>query len=367
MKEPQVPSSTRLGWGDDRYKGGSATLYGNGKGAFINKAAVVAGLGSWIPPRIVSNEELSERLATSAEWIRTRTGIRQRRVVDPGMSTADLAVEAGRRAMQSAGTSQVGAVVLATTTPDYLCPATAPEVASRLGQSGVAALDIGAVCTGFIYALATGAGLISIGVADWVLVIGADTFSTIVDPKDRTTTAIFGDGAGAVVLRTGYSNEPGALGLFDLGSDGELAGLITIPAGGSRQRSTGVAAPAADHYFQMQGKVVFKSAVLRMAESAHAALRQASWRTDQVDQFVGHQANARILGALANEIGISPDRIVCNIDKVGNTAAASIPLALADAARDGRLKANQRVLLTAFGGGLTWGSTTLIWPDIKPI
>lgn len=333
----------------------------------MTRAAVVAGLGSWVPPRIVSNEELSERLATSDEWIRTRTGIRERRVVDPGMSTADLAAEAGQRALKSGGDVRVGAVVLATTTPDYLCPGTAPEVASRLGHSGVAALDVGAVCTGFVYALATGAGLIGIGLADRVLVIGADTFSTILDPNDRTTTAIFGDGAGAVVLRAGHRTEPGALGPFDLGSDGDLADLITIPAGGSRQRSVGGPAPSSDYYFQMQGKRVFENAVLRMAESAHKALYRAGWRIDQVDRFVGHQANARILRILAEKIGIQQDRIVCNIETVGNTAAASIPLVLTDAARDGRLRAGHRVLLTAFGGGLTWGSTTLDWPDITPM
>ncbi|MGH3943092.1 MAG: beta-ketoacyl-ACP synthase III [Pseudonocardiaceae bacterium] len=330
----------------------------------MTRAAVVTGFGSWVPPRIVSNAELSARLATSDDWIRTRTGIRERRVVDPGTSTSDLAAEAGRRALKSGGDVPVDAVVLATTTPDYLCPGTAPEVASRLGHSGVAALDVGAVCTGFIYALATGAGLISIGSAERVLVIGADTFSTIIDPNDRTTTAIFGDGAGAVVLRAGDRAEPGALGPFDLGSDGELAGLITIPAGGSRQRSTGGPVPSSDHYFRMQGKPVFENAVLRMAESAHQALYRAGWRVDQVDRFVGHQANARILRVLAEKIGIPPDRIVCNIATVGNTAAASIPLALADAARDGGLRAGHRVLLTAFGGGLTWGSTTLTWPDI---
>lgn len=333
----------------------------------MTRAAVVAGLGAWVPPRIVSNEELSERLATSDEWIRIRTGIRERRVVDPGMSTADLAAEAGQRALKSAGDVRVGAVVLATTTPDYLCPGTAPEVASRLGNSGAAAFDIGAVCTGFVYGLATGAGLISIGQVDRVLVIGADTFSTILNPNDRTTTAIFGDGAGAMVLRAGHEAEPGALGPFDLGSDGELAGLITIPAGGSRQRSTGGIAPPSDYYFQMQGKPVFENAILRMTESAHKALYRAGWRIEEVDQFVGHQANVRILRTLAEKIGISPDRILCNIDTVGNTAAASIPLVLADAAQDGRLRAGHRVLLSAFGGGLTWGSTTLSWPGITPM
>jgi 3-oxoacyl-[acyl-carrier-protein] synthase III len=339
-------------------------------------AAVLAGIGSWLPPRVVGNAELSRRLGTSAHWIEARTGIRQRRVVEPGMSTADLAAEAGRRALKSAAESDAGgadcgadadAVVLATTTPDYLCPASAPEVAGRLGLPGVAALDVGAVCTGFIYALATGAGLIGIGAAERVLVIGADTFSTIIDPADRTTTAIFGDGAGAVVLRAGTAADPGAIGPFDLGSDGELAELIRIPAGGSRQRSTGVPVAPGEQYFQMQGRPVFRHAVERMTASAHAALHRAGWQTGEVDRFVGHQANARILAALATQLGLPADRVVSNIDSVGNTAAASIPLALADAARAGQLQAGHRVLLSAFGGGLTWGSTTLRWPDISPV
>jgi 3-oxoacyl-[acyl-carrier-protein] synthase-3 len=329
--------------------------------------AVVAGLGSWLPPRVVSNDDLSRRLGTSAGWIEARTGIRHRRVVEPGMSTADLAAQAGQRALKSAGMDGAGALVLATTTPDYLCPATGPEVASRLGLTGIPAMDVGAVCTGFVYALATGAGLIGIGLADRVLVIGADTFTTILDPHDRTTTAIFGDGAGAVVLRAGEPGEPGALGPFDLGSDGELAELIQIPAGGSRQRSTGVPAAPADHYFQMQGKPVFKQAVLRMTGSARAALDRAGWQTGEVDRFVGHQANARILAALAEQLGLPADRIVRNIDSVGNTAAASIPLALAGAAGSGQLRPGHKVLLSAFGGGLTWGSTTLLWPDPSTI
>lgn len=329
-------------------------------------AAVVAGLGTWLPPRIVTNADLARRLDTSDEWIRSRTGIARRHVLEPGMATSDLAVEAGGRALKSAGGGAVDAVLLATTTPDHPCPATAPAVASRLGLAGVPGFDVGAVCSGFVYALAAGAGLIAAGTAARVLVIGADAFSTILDPDDRTTTAIFGDGAGAVVLRAGTAGEPGALGPFDLGSDGDLADLITIAAGGSRQRSGGGPAAEGDHYFRMRGKAVFRHAVVRMAGSARTVLDRAGWRVDEVDQFVAHQANARILDALAEELTLPPERVVRNIDAVGNTAAASIPLALGDAARQGRLRAGQKVLLTAFGGGLAWGSTVLRWPDLTP-
>lgn len=330
-------------------------------------SAVVCGIGSCLPTKVVTNAELARRLGTSVEWIETRTGIRQRRMIDAGGSTADLAVEAGMQAMKSAHLDTIDAVVLATTTPDYRCPGTAPTVASRLGLAGAPAMDINAVCTGFLYAAASGAGLIATDVAERVLVIGADTYSTIVNPTDQMTTAIFGDGAGAVVLRRGEADELGALGPFDLGSDGDLAELIWIPAGGSRQRSTGLDAPAEDHYFQMRGGAVFKHAVVRMAQAVGTALRRTGWRPDDVDRLVCHQANARILAALGAELGIEADRVVSNIESVGNTAAASIPLALADAARSGHLRKGHRVMLTAFGGGLTWGATTLTWPDITPM
>jgi 3-oxoacyl-[acyl-carrier-protein] synthase-3 len=337
------------------------------------RAAVISGLGAWTPPRAVTNDMLAAELDTSDEWIRSRTGIGQRHIVSPGMSTSDVAIEAGGRALESARRGEqpsgpagrpVDAVVLATSTPDRSCPATAPLVASRLGLRGVAAFDVAAVCTGFLYALATAAGLLSAEVAEAVLVIGADTFSTILNPADRATRVIFGDGAGAVVLRAGQHGEPGALLGFDLGSDGDGGELITVPGGGSEQRSRGVPAAQHDHYFQMDGKPVFARAVRRMTDSTNATIATAGWRPDQVDHLVAHQANIRILNACARELGMPPERIVSNLDRVGNTVAASIPLALADAARSGELTAGERVVLTGFGGGLTWGSTALTWPQI---
>jgi len=330
-----------------------------------DRAAVITGLGSWTPPDAVTNDMLADELDTSDEWIKSRTGIGQRHIVSPGTSTSDLAIEAGRRALQSSQDGDsVHAVVLATSTPDRSCPATAPLVASKLGLSGVAAFDVGAVCTGFLYALATAAGFISAHAADTVLVIGADAFSTILHPDHRSTRVIFGDGAGAVVLRAGSQDEPGALLGFDLGSDGDAGDMITVPAGGSEQRSTGIDAEEAEHYFQMDGKPVFARAVQRMTESAKAIVEAAEWRLEEIDHFVAHQANARILNACARELGLSPERMPSNLDRVGNTVAASIPLALADASESGDLVAGERVVLTAFGGGLTWGSTALIWPDI---
>jgi 3-oxoacyl-[acyl-carrier-protein] synthase-3 len=330
----------------------------------MSRAAVLAGLGAMVPPQVVTNEMLATRLDTSDEWILSRTGIRQRHVIDPGMATSDLAVEAGARAMKSAQISDVDMVVLATTTPDRPCPATAPEVATRLGLEGVAAFDVAAVCSGFVYALSVGAGAIAARTAERVLVIGAEAFSTILNPADRTTAAIFGDGAGAVVLRAGDDTEPGALLGFDLGSDGGQADLITVAGGGSRQRSSGLPAKPGDEYFAMVGKSVFVHAVTRMTASVRTILGRTGWDIDAVDWLVAHQANIRILNAIADQLGLPRDRAVANLDRVGNTSAASIPLALADAAGDGRFTPGQRILLTAFGGGLTWGSAALTWPDI---
>jgi 3-oxoacyl-[acyl-carrier-protein] synthase-3 len=220
------------------------------------------------------------------------------------------------------------------------------------------------VCTGFVYGLATAAGLIAAGVARQVLLIGAEAYSTIIDPKDRSTAVIFGDGAGAVVLRAGQPTEPGAVGPCDLGSDGGLSDLAMIPAGGSRQRSAGSVPQPEDHYFQMRGNDVYRHAVERMSASARVAVRRAGWRLPDVDYFVPHQANGRIGAAVAERLGIPPDRQLSNIARVGNTAAASIPLLLAQATADGRLVAGHRLLLAAFGSGLTWGATTIVWPAL---
>lgn len=327
-------------------------------------AAVIAGLGGWLPGLVVTNDDLAARLDTSDEWIRRRTGIRERRRVGPGGSTGELAVEAGRLALKAAGTAEVDALVLATTTPDQPCPATAPSVASALGLTGIAAFDVSAVCTGFLYGLATASGLITAGHAETVLVIGAETYSSIVDPDDRAAQAIFGDGAGAVVLRAGSADEPGAVGRCVLGSDGDNFDLIQIPAGGSRQRLSGQPARPGDRFFQMQGQQTYRHAVERMTQCATAALRQASWSPADVDRFIAHQANARIIDAVGARLGLAPDAQLSNIAQVGNTAAASIPLLLAESVASGTLRAGHRTLLTAFGGGLTWGATTLVWPGV---
>jgi 3-oxoacyl-[acyl-carrier-protein] synthase III len=331
-------------------------------------AAVIAGLGGWLPPQVITNEMLSSVLDTTPDWIESRTGILERRTVEAGIATRELAVEAGRRALKSAGRSAVDAVVVATTSPDRICPAVAPEVAFQLGLETVAGFDLTSACSGFLYGLATSAGLIASDVADSVLFIGAEAFTTFVNRDDRGTAPIFGDGAGAVVLRRGAPDEPGAVGVFDLGSDGGLADLLAIPAGGSRQRSASGAdhytVAAEDWYLKMEGRLLFRHAVERMTQSARSVLRKAGWSPDDVQRFVAHQANVRIVKAVAEELGIPPARVAANIDRVGNTLAASIPVLLNDEVASGALEPGARVLMSAFGAGLSWGSTVLTWPDI---
>ncbi|MFF2026289.1 beta-ketoacyl-ACP synthase III [Streptomyces sp. NPDC058171] len=342
-------------------------MTGSSRSTAAGRVAVVAGIGSYVPPDVVTNEDLTRRLDTSDEWIRSRTGIATRHVVSPGTATSDLAVEAGQRALKSSGRDDIDAVVLATTTPDHTCPATAPAVAARLGLTGVLAFDVAAVCTGFLYGLASASGLIAAGIADRVLLVAADAFTTIIDPDDRTTAVIFADGAGAVVLRAGDPEEPGATGPFVLGSDGTRSDLIEVPAGGSRQRSSGRAALPGDHYFRMQGRDAYRHAVERMTAASTEAVERRGWTLDGIDRFAAHQANARILAAVADRLRIPDERRLSNIEHVGNTGGASLPLLLSQAAQGGRLTAGQKVLLTAFGGGLAWGATALRWPDIDPL
>jgi 3-oxoacyl-[acyl-carrier-protein] synthase-3 len=327
--------------------------------------AVVTGIGSCLPPDVVSNDDLSQVLDTSHEWIRSRTGISRRHVVKPGVSTGDLATAAAAAALESAGRTACDLVLLATTTPDQPCPATAPQVAARLGLAGVPAFDLAAVCSGFVYGLETASAFIRSGLYGTVLLIGAETYSTIVDPTDRNTAVLFGDGAAAVVLERGRSGTPGAVLHTRLGSDGARADLITVPGGGSRAPRPGPDGPSA--FFRMEGKEVYARAVATMTRSARETAEAVGWRPADVDAFVGHQANARILRAVARRLGLPAERVVCHLGEVGNTAAASIPLALSWASSRGDLTPGDRLLLTAFGGGLTWGSAAMTWPEVHAV
>ncbi|WP_322769387.1 beta-ketoacyl-ACP synthase III [Frankia sp. Cr1] len=327
-------------------------------------SAVLCGLGICLPHREVGNEDVGARLGVSDDWIAQRSGIRRRRVTAPGISTGDLATEAGRRALEAASVTQVQAVVLATTTPDHIIPGSAPSVAARLGLDGTAAFDLNSGCSGFIYGLAVAHGLISAGVADHVLLIGADTMTQVADPDDPQTTPLFGDGAGAVVLRPGTPGESGAFGPFDLGSDGARSSVARIPAGGSRSRADRHAEPDKAPFLTMAGRELFRHAVHHMVASSRRAAERAGWAVTEIDAIAPHQANQRISVDVTRRLGVPENRMLSNIADVGNTAAASIPLVLHHAVSTRALTPGMRVLLTSFGAGLAWASTTLVWPDV---
>lgn len=324
------------------------------------RAAVLCAVGSCLPPRVVAGEEVGTRLGADGEWTVRRAGIRRRHVVEPGVSTEDLAVAAGADALRRGGVP-VGAVILATCTPDRPIPATAPGVAVRLGLGNVPAVDVNAGCAGFVHALALADGWLRAGIADRVLVVGADTMSAVCDPFDRATAPLFGDGAGAVVLRAGRAGEAGALGPFDLGSDGSGTDLLYVP-GRARPGTGGAAGEGA--YLRVNGREVFRSGVRRLVSSCRAACARAGWEPGEVDHLAAHQADSRLLAAVAYDLGLPADRCLADLAGVGDTGAASVPLLLARAVAAACLAAGQRVLISAFGAGLAWGSTTLTWPDL---
>jgi 3-oxoacyl-[acyl-carrier-protein] synthase III len=322
----------------------------------------IAGLGAYLPARVVTNDELTAILDTSDEWIRTRTGIRQRHVAAAAEATSDLAAAAGKAALADAGLGieDVATVLVATTTPDHAVSATAPLVARQLGTS-VAALDLNAACSGFLYGLQVGAALAT---ADGpVLLIGAETLSRIIDPTDRGVAVLFGDGAGAVVLER---DDTCALGPFTLGADGSDPSMLWTEAGGTRTPIDPSVLADGRHLLTMRGGDVYRHAVARMTGAAEEVLAEAGLTVDEVDLFVGHQANARILEAVRSRLGIRAARTHVTVDQHGNTSAASLPLALADARDRGRLQPGGTVLLAAFGAGLTWGACLLTWRPTGP-
>jgi 3-oxoacyl-[acyl-carrier-protein] synthase-3 len=325
----------------------------------------ISGLGGALPPLEVTNEDLEKRLDTTSEWIVSRTGILKRYAVTAGISTSDLAFEAAQAAIQNAsGNTSIDMLILATTTPDRRCPATAPKVAEKLGLRGISAFDVNAVCSGFIYALQIGTASIKAGFAKRVLVIGADVFSAIINKEDRATVPIFGDGAGAVILEQSDTNE-----IIDIetGSDGSLEELITIRAGGVESSMSDEGAHPDDIYFSMSGKEVFTRAIKCMNDSVLGLLERNGLSINDVDCLVPHQANLRIIKTLADQLGIPHERAAISLNEFGNTSAASIPLALTQACIGSMLNAQDRVVLTAFGGGVTWGSALLKWPKLKSV
>jgi len=314
----------------------------------------IVGTGSYLPTHVLTNEELARRVDTSDEWIRTRTGIRERRIATAEEQTSDLAEHASRAALLAAGVApaDVDLIVVATTTPDRLFPSTACILQAKLGSAGGAAFDVQAVCSGFVYALAIADRMIASGMARNALVVGAEIYSRIIDWNDRGTCVLFGDGAGAVVLTP--SRVPGIVSSH-LHADGRYGDILCVPA----QIADG--AIAGSPFVKMEGGAVFKFAVKVMAEAAHEALAARGMTAEAIDWLVPHQANIRIIDATAKKLGVPPDKVILTVDRHANTSAASIPMALDEAARDGRLVAGQRVMLLGVGGGFTWGSVFLDW------
>jgi 3-oxoacyl-[acyl-carrier-protein] synthase-3 len=318
----------------------------------------VIGCGAYLPETILTNAELSKRVDTSDEWIQERTGIRERRIVRDGECTSHLAVEAARRALIDAAidAGELDLIICATTTPDETFPATATTIQSRLGMVGGAAFDVQAVCSGFIYGLAVADNFIKAGQAKTVLLVGAETMSRLLDWTDRTTCVLFGDGAGAIVLQAhegeGTSADRGVLNTM-LYSDGRLHDLLYVDGGPSSTRTTG--------YLRMKGKEVFRHAVTNLAAAIEDSAAKAGVKVSDIDWFVPHQANQRILDGTARKLGVSPERMVSTVAVHGNTSSASVPLAMMTAIEDGRIKPGDLVLLEAMGGGFTWGAALVRW------
>jgi 3-oxoacyl-[acyl-carrier-protein] synthase III len=324
--------------------------------------AEVASVGTAVPERVVTNRDLEQVLDTSDQWIVERTGIRERRIASPEQTVAMLSREASERAMERAGIGpeDLDAIVLATASPDRLLPSTACDLQALLGATNAAAFDVGAACPGFLYALTVSEGLIASGQSRTVLVVGAEKLSTITDFQDRSTAILFGDGAGASVVRRSSGDGRGILSTF-IKSDGRLAPLLYRPGGGAADPISEKVVCERSHYMKMAGREVFKAAVLAMAEACDEALSRAGVAAEDVDLLVPHQANLRIIEATAKHAGMPMSKVMVNVDRFGNTSSASIPLALDQAVAEGRVKPGSIVLLVAFGAGFTWGSAVLRW------
>ena len=320
--------------------------------------SVVIGCGCYLPSRVLSNSELSRMVDTSDEWIRQRTGIRQRHIAGEGETTAGMAIEAARAALASAGTaaSSIDLIVLATSTPDNTFPASAVSVQAALGITHGAAFDLQAVCSGFVFGLATVDGLLRTGAFRRALVIGSETFSRIIDWKDRATCVLFGDGAGAVVIEArsepGTREDRGILGAR-LRSDGRHKFKLYVDGGPSSTQTVG--------HLRMEGRAVFKHAVAMISDVIEDTFKSTGYTAADIDWFVPHQANQRIIDDSAKKLGIAPEKVITTVAKHGNTSAASIPLALATAVAEGRIKRGDLVMMEAMGGGFTWGAVLARW------
>jgi 3-oxoacyl-[acyl-carrier-protein] synthase-3 len=323
--------------------------------------AYFAGIGSAVPEGVLTNADLEKRVETSDAWIVERTGIRERRIAKLDETLTSYALVAARRAMAQAGVTEadLDGIIFATVTPDRRLPSAACDLQALLGAKNSWAFDLVAACPGWVYALTVAEGMMATGQGDTILVVGAEKLSSIVDQTDRSTVILFGDGAGAAVLRRA-TDQRGILSTY-LGADGDLASLLYIPAGGSSEPLDETVIREKRHLMQMAGREVFKSAVLAMSRSTDEAIRRAGLTPDDIDLLVPHQANLRIIEATAKYAKIPMDKVFVNVDRYGNTSSASIPLALVQAHEEGRLKPGMIVMLVSFGAGFTWGSVVLRW------
>ena len=329
--------------------------------------AKISSVGQYVPPRLLTNADLEKMVETNDQWIVERTGIRERHIVEPGVGTSDLAAEAAldclrRRGLsaEQLGAGELGAILVATVTPDMLFPATACLVQDKIGAKGAWGFDLSAACSGFLYALQVGGKLVESGAHERVMVIGADVMSSILDYTDRSTCILFGDGAGAVLIEPCAEGEVGLVD-FEHEIDGSGAQSLYMPGGGSLHPSTAETVAAKMHYVHQEGGAVFKVAVRKMAELSETLLARNGLTADDVDLFIPHQANKRIILATAERLGMPEERIVINIGEYGNTTGGTIPLAMHTALEQGRLKPGMTVLLASFGGGYTVGATLLRW------
>ncbi len=322
----------------------------------------ISGLGTYVPPHVLTNADLEKLVDTTDEWILQRTGIRERHIVDPGVATSDIAAPAAMAALAEAGLSptDIGFIVVGTTTPDTIFPSTACMLQAKIGATRAWGFDLGAACSGFTYSLTTGWSMVATGAVEHALVVGADVMSSIIDYTDRSTCILFGDGAGAAVLSVAADDEPGIID-FTHEIDGTGGAALCMPAGGSRRPASHETVEQRLHYVKQDGQTVFKFAVKKNEEMARRLLGRHDLTAADIDLYVSHQANRRIIEATADRLGLGLDKVIINLEKYGNTTAATIPLALADARAEGHLKKNDLVLLASVGAGFTVGSVLLRW------
>jgi 3-oxoacyl-[acyl-carrier-protein] synthase-3 len=324
------------------------------------KRVGILGLGKCLPEKVLTNADLEKLVETSDEWITTRTGIKERRLVEKGQGASDLATKAAREALKDAGlkASELDLIIIATVTPDMQFPSTAALVQANLGAKNAFCFDISAACAGYIYGIVTAQQFIARGTCNYALVVGSEIMSSITDWQDRSTCVLFGDGSGACIL--GEAKSGGILSSY-LGADGTKAGLLYLPGGGSRQPATRETVDARMHYVKMQGNELFKIAVMSMTEAAQVALKRAGLKCSDVNWIIPHQANLRIIDALAKRLGFVNAQIYLNIERYGNMSSASTAVALCEAGKEGKIKKGDIVLLDAFGAGLVWGAVIIEW------